>query len=93
MSTTTALRISPADRGRAMTLEEFQDAETVGGYRYELARGVLEVTKVPRDDHWQIVWALLSALAEFQRTHPGVISHCGGGGGVPAPAPGLGFRA
>ena len=48
---TLATRIGPADHGRAMTLEEFRDAEEEPGYRYELARGVLEVTEVPNDPH------------------------------------------
>ena len=39
---TTPLRIGPADHGRAMTLEEFLDADVEEGYRYELAQGVLE---------------------------------------------------
>jgi len=43
---TTTLRIGPADQGRAMTLDEFLDAEEEPGYCYELARGVLEVTEV-----------------------------------------------
>ena len=43
---TTPLRIGPADRGRTMTLEEFLDADVEEGYRYELARGVLEVNQV-----------------------------------------------
>ena len=41
--------IGLADRGRAMTLEEFLEAEETEGYRYELARGVLEVSEVPDD--------------------------------------------
>ncbi len=41
------LRIGPADHGRMMTLEEFREAEELDGYRYELARGVLEVADVP----------------------------------------------
>ena len=52
---TTRLRIGPADHGRTMTLEEFLEAEEEPGYRYELARGVLEVTEVPNDPHGQIV--------------------------------------
>ena len=36
-TTTVALRIGPADHGRAMTLDEFLDAEEEPGYRYELA--------------------------------------------------------
>ncbi len=49
----TPLCIGPADHGRTMTLEEFLDAEAEEGYRYELARGVLEVTQVPNDLHRQ----------------------------------------
>ncbi len=52
---TVKLRIGPADRGRAMSLEEFREAEETAGYLYELARGVLEVVNVPRDKHGQIV--------------------------------------
>jgi len=79
MTTTNALRVGLADNGRTMTLEEFRDAETEEGYRYELARGVLEVSEVPGDNHGHIVWNLLSALANFHRDHPGLISRCGGG--------------
>jgi hypothetical protein len=48
-------RIGPADHGRPMTLDEFREAEEVPGYLYELARGVLEVGEVPRDEHRQII--------------------------------------
>ena len=47
----TPLRIGPSDQGRTMTLQEFLEAEEEEGYRYELARGVLEVTEVPNDPH------------------------------------------
>ncbi len=43
------LRLSPADHGRTMTLEECADAEEAEGYRDELARGGLEVTEVPAE--------------------------------------------
>ncbi len=45
---TSTIRIGPADHGRTMSLDEFIEAELEEGYRYELARGVLEVTHVPR---------------------------------------------
>jgi Uma2 family endonuclease len=72
-------RIGPADRGRAMTLEEFLGAEVEEGYRYELASGVLEVTQVPNDPHFQVVTNLYIAIALYYRTHPGVILRFGGG--------------
>src|SRR5262245_39918469 len=73
-----ATRIGPADHGRAMTLEEFRDAEEEEGYRYELARGVLEVTEVPNDPHGQIVSNLYDAISNYKRTHPGLILRYGG---------------
>jgi len=47
--------IGLADRGRTMTLDEFLNAEETEGYRYELARGVLEVAEVPDDPHGVVV--------------------------------------
>jgi Uma2 family endonuclease len=77
---TLATRIGPADHGRAMTLEEFRDADEEPGYRYELARGVLEVTEVPNDPHGQIVSNLYRVIARFDQAHPGVILRYGGAG-------------
>ena len=51
MATASTLKIGPADHGRTMTLDEFLDAEETEGYRYELARGVLEVTEIPNEPH------------------------------------------
>ena len=75
---TLATRISPADHGRTMTLDEFRDAEVEEGYRYELARGVLEVTHVPGDPHGLIVWNILCAIAAHKQRHPGSIYRSGG---------------
>jgi hypothetical protein len=52
---TVKLHIGPAHHGRAITLEEFREAEEEPGYRYELARGVLTVGEVPGDEHGQII--------------------------------------
>jgi Uma2 family endonuclease len=73
-------RIGPADHGRAMTIEEFREAEEEEGYRYELARGVLEVTEVPNDLHGQIVSNILRALARHDQAHPDLILRYGGAG-------------
>ncbi len=78
MSTATALRIRPADHGRKMTLEEFLEAEFEEGYRYELARGVLEVTYVPGQPHGLIVWTLLRMIVDYDARHPGKIFQAGG---------------
>ncbi len=76
---TTSLQIGPADHGRTMTLDEFRDAEELDGYRYELARGVLEVTEVPNDRHGVVVCNLYRAVSLFDQQHPGVILRYGGG--------------
>ena len=76
----TATRISPADNGRRMTLDEFEDADFEEGYRYELARGVLEVSEVPNDPHGFIVFNFNCAVSEYHRRHPGRILRFGGAG-------------
>jgi hypothetical protein len=44
-------RLGPADHGRIMTLEKLLKADVEEGYRYGLARGVLEVSEVPKAPH------------------------------------------
>lgn len=79
MATATSRRIGPADHGRALTAQAFLDAEEQPGYRYELARGVLEVTRIPNDWHGYIVRCLFEAIAAYRHTHPESITHWGGG--------------
>ena len=73
------LRIGPADHGRTMTLEEFLEAEELDGYRYELGRGVLEVTEVPNEPHGVVVCNLYRAVNRYDLEHQGVIHRYGGG--------------
>jgi Uma2 family endonuclease len=80
MATVKAIRIGPADHGRKMTLEEFMEADVEEGYRYELARGVLEVIEIPNDSHGEIVWKLVSAVAIHQKEHSGIVHKVGGAG-------------
>jgi Uma2 family endonuclease len=70
---TITTRIGPADHGRRMTLDEFREAEEEPGYLYELARGVLEVSEVPADDHGQIVDNVHEALSRYRHEHPNEI--------------------
>ena len=62
--------IGPADHGRLMTLEEFLEADEEPGYRYELARGVVEVTEVPNDPHGQVVSNLHGLAHGCKMSHP-----------------------
>ena len=78
-SIATRVRIGPANNGRTMTLEEFKEAEEEQGFRYELARGVLEVTEVPDDPHGVVVSNAYDAISLYRRDHPGVILRYGGG--------------
>jgi Uma2 family endonuclease len=82
-------RIGPADNGRSMTLEEFLDADALEGYRYELGRGVLEVTQAPNDDHGHLVWKLFRLIALYDLENPGVIYRCGGGAEYQLLLPGM----
>jgi len=75
----TPLRIGLADHGRAMTLEEFLEAEETEGYRYELARGLLEVSEVPNDPHGVVLRNLFRAVGRYGEGHPGIIHRYGGG--------------
>jgi Uma2 family endonuclease len=77
---TVGIRIGPADQGRRMTLEEFMEADAEEGYRYELARGVLEVTLVPNDPHGEIVCNLGRLIYRYWDLHPRLIRRIGGGG-------------
>ena len=79
---TVNLRIGPADNGRRITLEEFREAEEQPGCLYELARGVLEVTEVPGDDHGQIVDNLREAFTKYRSEHPGLIRRIGHGSDI-----------
>jgi Uma2 family endonuclease len=86
---TIATRIGPADHGRAMTLEEFLEAEVEEGYRYELARGVLEVTNLPNDPHGQVVYNIYRVVVRYDTEHPGVILRSGGGNEFQLLLPGM----
>jgi Uma2 family endonuclease len=79
---TVQTRIGPADHGRRMTLDEFREAEEVPGYRYELARGVLEVSEIPGDAHGQIVDNLHEAFSLYRRDHADLILRIGHGSDV-----------
>ncbi len=79
---TVRTRIGPADNGRKMTLQEFWDAELESGYHYELARGVLEVSQVPGEPHYQVVDNIHEAFSSHRRAHPGLILRIGRGSDV-----------
>jgi Uma2 family endonuclease len=89
MSTTTRVRIGPADHGRAMSLDEFTEAEFEEGWLYELARGVIDVTEVPGPNHGRIVRRLARLFIHYDDHHPGVIKYGAGGGECRLRLPGM----
>src|ERR1700719_4518077 len=79
---TVRLHIGPADHGRKMTLEEFWAAEEQPGYLYELARGVLEVSEIPGESHYQVVYNLHEMFSGHGRRRPRLILRIGRGSDV-----------
>jgi len=69
----TITKIGPADHGRRMSLEEFDEAEGQEGHLYELSRGIVTVTDVPRRRHLLLVSASRGQLQSYKAAHPGVI--------------------
>ena len=86
---TTRIQIGPTDHGRRMTLDEFREADEEPGYRYELARGVLEVIEIPKTPHRRVVSRLFQLAADYNREHPGQIDYFGGGTEVRVWKPGM----
>jgi Uma2 family endonuclease len=66
-------KIGPSDDGRRMTLDEFEPAEGQEGYLYELGRGVIVVTDVPKRRHMVQVFAIRCQFHEYHAAHPGRI--------------------
>jgi len=70
---TITIRIGPADHGRSMSLEEFDHAEEQEGYVYELSRGIITVSDVPKRRHLLLVSAIRDWLQSYKAMHPGRI--------------------
>ncbi len=87
--TLTKIRVGPEDNGRRMSFADFQRAEAVDGKLYELARGVIEVTDVPRPSHGFIVQAVGLQVSAYQLQHPDRIVYTAGGAGAKVELPGM----
>jgi len=75
----TITKIGPADHGRRMSLEEFDEAEGQEGHLYELTRGIVTVSDIPHPFHFRLVDAINRQLRAYQFSHPGQIVAIGGG--------------
>jgi Uma2 family endonuclease len=76
----TVTKISPADQGRRMSLEEFDTAEGQEGHIYELSRGVITVSDVPGPRHLAQVMAIRRQFSRYDLSKPGRIHTIAGSG-------------
>jgi Uma2 family endonuclease len=76
----TALRLTPADHGTRLSLEEFLEAEQQEGHHYELIHGRLYVSPLARFTSEDLIQWLVELLRQYARERPSVIN------GVYAPA-------
>jgi Uma2 family endonuclease len=74
-----AVRIGPEDHGRRMSLDQFDNAIVQPGYIYELGKGVVEVSNVPKLDHGKQVEEARDELVAYRLAHAGVIYYLAGG--------------
>ena len=75
----TLIQVGPADHGRVMSLEDFDHAEAREGYRYELGRGVIQVSDIPGKRHFVQFSASGRQFHSYDIAHPGLINAIGGG--------------
>jgi Uma2 family endonuclease len=77
--TQTITQVGPADHGRRMSLDDFEDAEAKSGYLYELSRGVVTVVEIPHPLHFRLVDAVDRQFRVYQYKNPARIAAIGGG--------------
>jgi Uma2 family endonuclease len=65
-----AIKVGPADHGRQMSLADFDHAEVQEGYLYELGRGVIVVSDVPKRRHLAQVLETRTQLIAYQLANP-----------------------
>ena len=74
-----AIKLGPADDGRTMSLADFDHAEVQEGYLYELGRGVIVVSDVPKRRHLAQVLETRKQLTAYQFANPnGIYAICSG---------------
>ncbi len=69
----TITKIGPADHGRRMSLEEFDQAEGQEGHLYELSRGIVTVSDIPGRRHLLLVNGINQQFWAHKITNPGQI--------------------
>lgn len=77
---TAVITVGPHDNGRRMSLEEFEHAEGVPGYLYELSQGVIAVVDVPDEPHLAQIDCIRQQFSEYRAGHSGQIHRIAGSG-------------
>jgi Uma2 family endonuclease len=70
---TVSVKLTPADHGRRMSLDDFEFAEVQEGKLYQLGRGVVIVSDVPKPPHARQQMAIRKQLSRYDDAHPGLI--------------------
>src|SRR5207244_13385943 len=65
-----AIKVGPTDHGRRMSLADFDHAEVQEGYLYELGRGVIVVSDVPKKRHLYQVLQIRETLSAYRHANP-----------------------
>lgn len=82
-------RLGPADKGRRMSFDEFIEHDFEDGQCYELGRGTIIVTDVPRLEHGEIVGRVTDLFVLHRAHRPGAIHYRAGGMECRVRAPGM----
>src|SRR5258708_1004471 len=69
------VRLTPAWAGRDLSLEEFENADYQGGWRFELIDGRVEVHPTPNPPHDIVVEWLRDRLCAYRDAHAEVINY------------------
>jgi Uma2 family endonuclease len=72
-------KLGPQDHGRRMRLKDFLAADLQEGYRYELGRGIIVVSDVPKVRHALQVSAVRKQFVLYEDTNPDRIFLIAGG--------------
>jgi Uma2 family endonuclease len=75
----TVTTIGPLDKGRRMSLDEFDRAEGRAGHLYELSRGTVAVVDVPDPRHFAQVEAVRDQLTAYKLANRGRVHGIAGG--------------
>jgi Uma2 family endonuclease len=67
------IRIGPEDHGRRMSLDDFDHAIARDGHRFELNKGIVEMSEVPGSEHLAQVEELKEQLYAYKLAKRGVI--------------------